>query len=476
MKKLLFIIIASFFIFLISCSQKSDNTSAAVSKGTITNISAEEAQKLLGNTNYIFIDVRQESEYIGWKINSSEGGHIEGAYDFTADWFDMLASDKDILTELGRKKIYLPMNLIIYDTKDADTNTAQKFADLGFHVMTLDGGIDAWIEKTKRPLEKMPNYEILVYPKWVYDLTQGNNPDIPKDKKFVIVELSYGDMEADYEKGHIPGAVHVDSKVIDVSGPQNLEEYEFLTLEEKAKFFRRPDDASIEKTLLSLGIDKDTLVIVYGPKPYANTRYALIMKYAGVEDVRVLNGGIKRYKADNLPLESGKVTPTPAASFGVKVPANPHWIIDLEEEKQLINDTNAVIASVRSWPEYLGEVSGYTFIGEANDIPNSRFAYAGSNPYNLLDYRNPDETMFNYQIIEDRWILWGITPDKRISFHCGTGWRASETLFYALALGWTNVTLYDGGWYEWHLYEDLPRKEKGVPKDAPETPVFHYTW
>ena len=321
MKKLLFIISLSFFISIISCSKKSESTSS-FPKGTVTNISVEDAEKLLGDTNYIFIDVRQESEYIGWKVNSIEGGHIEGAYDFTADWFDMLASDKDALTELGRKKIYPPMNLIIYDTKDTDTNVANKFANLGFNVMTLDGGIDAWIEKTKRPLNKMPNYEILVYPKWVYDLTQGNNADIPKDKKFVIVELSYGDMEADYEKGHIPGAVHVDSKVIDVSGPQNLEEYEFLTLEEKAKFFRRPDDASIEKTLLSLGIDKDTLVIVYGPKPYANTRYALIMKYAGVEDVRVLNGGIKRYKADNLPLESGKVTPTPAASFGVKIPAN----------------------------------------------------------------------------------------------------------------------------------------------------------
>ena len=223
MKKLFSITIISFFIFLISCSQKSDNTDTAVSKGTVTNISIEEAQKLLGNTNYTFIDVRQESEYIGWKINSSEGGHIEGAYDFTADWFDMLASDKEVLTELGRKKLYPPMNLIIYDTKEADTNTAQKFANLGFNVMTLDGGIDAWLEKTKRPLEKMPNYEILVYPKWVYDLTQGNNPDVPKNKKFVIVELSYGDMEAYYQKGHIPGAVHVDSKVIDVSGPQNLE-------------------------------------------------------------------------------------------------------------------------------------------------------------------------------------------------------------------------------------------------------------
>lgn len=58
MKKLFSITIISFFIFLISCSQKFDNTDTAVSKGTVTNISIEEAQKLLGNTNYTFIDVR----------------------------------------------------------------------------------------------------------------------------------------------------------------------------------------------------------------------------------------------------------------------------------------------------------------------------------------------------------------------------------------------------------------------------------
>ena len=77
--------------------------------------------------------------------------------------------------------------------------------------------------------------------------------------------------------------------------------------------------------------------------------------------------------------------------------------------------------------------------------------------------------MFNYNFIKQRWDKWGITSDKNISFHCGTGWRASETYFYALSMGYKNICVYDGGWYEWHLKEDSPKKENGLPEDAPES-------
>ena len=43
----------------------------------------------------------------------------------------------------------------------------------------------------------------------------------------------------------------------------------------------------------------------------------------------------------------------------------------------------------------------------------------------------------------------GITPDKRVAFYCGTGWRASETWFYAYLMGWQQAAVYDGGWFEW---------------------------
>ena len=83
-------------------------------------------------------------------------------------------------------------------------------------------------------------------------------------------------------------------------------------------------------------------------------------------------------------------------------------------------------------------------------------------------------TMFNYEMIADRWELWGITPDKEVSFHCGTGWRASETYFYAYALGWEDIHVYDGGWYEWHKIADSPRKADGLPDDAPEQEPQEY--
>ncbi len=36
-----------------------------------------------------------------------------------------------------------------------------------------------------------------------------------------------------------------------------------------------------------------------------------------------------------------------------------------------------------------------------------------------------------------------------VAFYCGTGWRASETFFYAYLMDWPNVSVYDGGWFEW---------------------------
>lgn len=175
----------------------------------------------------------------------------------------------------------------------------------------------------------------------------------------------------------------------------------------------------------------------------------------------------------NRPLETESNIPE-NVSFGTKVPSNPDLIYDYDEELGCVNDNQAVIASIRSWKEYIGNVSGYTYIGEAGDIAKARFGYAGSDPYSMEDFRNIDNTMFNYEMIKDRWVKWGIVPDKRISFHCGTGWRASETYWYSLALGYPDIHVYDGGWYEWSKMPDSPKKEPGVPADAPEQEPAEY--
>ncbi len=73
----------------------------------------------------------------------------------------------------------------------------------------------------------------------------------------------------------------------------------------------------------------------------------------------------------------------------------------------------------------------------------------------MSDFRNPDDTMVNFNYMEARWLDQGINPDNYNIFYCGTGWRAAETWLYAKALGWQNITVFDGGWFEWSE-EELP--------------------
>lgn len=318
--------------------------------------------------------------------------------------------------------------------------------------------------------ESLEHYEMYVYPQWVEELAEGGRPDTWEGETFQIVEVSLSSEEGEYDKGHIPGAVNVNADVLNhIPGPRALADYEVIPLEEQFKFWNRPSDEEIQKTLEELGITKDTTVVLYGTTAAttAAARAGLIMKYAGVEDVRLLNGGKTLWALEGRAWDTKKHKPQ-TVEFGAEVPANPDVFYDYEEELAAVNGKEAAIASIRSWEEYLGNVSGYTYIGEAGDIAGSRFGYAGSDPYSMEDFRNVDNTMFNYEEIAKRWALWGITPDREVVFHCGTGWRASETYFYALAMGWEDIHVYDGGWYEWHKRQGSPRKEKGLPADAPE--------
>ena len=82
----------------------------------------------------------------------------------------------------------------------------------------------------------------------------------------------------------------------------------------------------------------------------------------------------------------------------------------------------------------------------------------------MENYRNHDDTMRCYHDIAARWQEAGVTPEKRIAFYCGTGWRASESFFYAYLMGWDRIAIYDGGWYEWSLDAGNPTKT-GIPEN-----------
>jgi len=250
-----------------------------------------------------------------------------------------------------------------------------------------------------------------------------------------------------------------------------------LLLESPVTWNRRsPIDLKV--ALESKGISADTTVILYGrfgapdnndafPGSSAGhlgaIRSAAIMMYAGVKDVRILNGGLLSWEKAGFDIETKANYPKRVYDFGTDVPANPWVFIDIDEAKEYIKSNNKELVSVRSWAEYIGDVSGYNYIKKKGRIPGSVFGNCGTDAYHMENYRNIDHTTREFHEVEQQLQEAGLTPDKQLAFYCGTGWRGSEAFFNAYLMGNPKVSVFDGGWFEWSNDPNNPY-ETGEPK------------
>ncbi len=422
-------------------SNKTEDNKAEIKEDIIkTSIDKNELKKELENDDFVIVDIRSEAAYIGWKLEGeARGGHIKGAVDLPYSWTREIKGNK-LKNALIAKGIAPEKTIVVYDTHGKDSNSmAEVLKDLGYDkVLVYEGGMMEWSSDELLPMESLKNYDKLVHPAWINDLINGENPKTYAAKTYRIFEVSWGEPK-DYNKGHIPGAVHLDTNEI-----------------EEEPLWNRKTDEDLEKMLLKYGVTHDTTVILYGADTTAAARAASIFMYCGVEDVRLLNGGFNAWKTAGYEIETKGNLPIPVESFGIEVPANPEYIIDTKEAKMILANDNEELVSIRSWAEYLGKTSGYSYIKPKGRIKGSTWGHAGSDPYHMEDYRNINGTMRNYKEIAENWKDWGVTPDKKSAFYCGTGWRASEAFFDAYLMGWENIAVYDGGWFEWSMDKSNP--------------------
>jgi thiosulfate/3-mercaptopyruvate sulfurtransferase len=302
-------------------------------------------------------------------------------------------------------------------------------------------------------MERMPRHAHLVPPSWLAARISGAPAPADAETRTVLCHAHYRN-RADYEKGHIPTALDLDT--LDLESPET---------------WNRRSPGEVRDALIRLGIDRDTTVVLYGrfsfpdnddPFPGSSAgqlaafRCAFIMLWAGVRDVRVLNGGLQSWLDEGFELTTTEGGRRPVESFGGDVPGAPELAVDLPGAREILAAPDANLVSVRSWPEYVGEVSGYNYIEKKGRIPGSVFGACGSDAYHMENYRNLDHTTREYHEVEAMWKRVGITSGKRNAFYCGTGWRGSEAFFNAWLLGWPRVSVYDGGWFEWSADPDNP--------------------
>ena len=208
-------------------------------------------------------------------------------------------------------------------------------------------------------------------------------------------------------------------------------------------------DEELTKFALDYGFTKDDTIIVTGPDVMASYRVAVVLRYIGVSDVRVLNGGNDAWVSAGYELETKSNEKTPGTDFGTTIPANPDLIVTIPELKEELKNGDSILVDNRSWDEYIGKVSGYSYHDKKGRIPGAVYGYAGTTSVTLEDYRNIDNTMRNANEIKALWDKAGIDTNKELIFMCGSGWRAAEVLTYANVMGYENTKLYSDGWIGW---------------------------
>jgi len=426
----------------------------------------------LGESDFAVIDSRTDEEYNGWQLyGEARGGHIPGAVQIPYEWF--YASDNNTVLSHENLKSLFETRGITSDKEVTSYCTAGIRSGFVYFALRLLGyqnvsnyanSIYEWSADSSLEMDKMKNYQALVYPDWVNKLIKGENPPTYPGNGYVILYTSYEPRYSEnrtdykgtvYETGHIPGAIFMDVYSLE-NGP-NSEYGDGYAFPEEGNVKPIPE---LQEFLGGLGISKDKTVVVYAHDDISmmtagRTAWALLL--AGVDDVRILNGNYAAWGAYGGDIETTPNTPSPV-SFG-DASGNPQYLATTNDVRAVANGTStaAVIADDRSWEEYTGESNSYYhYFHELGRIKTARWI---GDWWELT--RDDFESLKTYTEVEQDWTNAGFSPDTEIYFYCGTGWRSGLYTFYAYLMGWPAAN-YDGGWFEWSYYGN-PR-ETGVPQ------------
>lgn len=233
------------------------------------------------------------------------------------------------------------------------------------------------------------------------------------------------DAQAEYLAGHIPGAVFFD---IDAVADTTTDLPHML-----------PSPNDFARMVGALGIGEDMTIVVYDEIGlFSAPRVWWTLLTMGARDVRILEGGGPKWRAERRAIETGAVS-RPAATF--RTSFNPARVVDFDTVRARSKDHAAQIADARAAGRFTGEVPEPRAGLRGGHIPGSVNV-----PVGLL---TADGKMKPVAELQALFAEQKLDLNEPIITSCGSGLTAASLALALELSGAKQVAVYDGSWTEW---------------------------
>ena len=227
-----------------------------------------------------------------------------------------------------------------------------------------------------------------------------------------------------YLAGHIPGAVFVDLETELADPPSAAEGRHPL-----------PSLQRLESAARRWGIRDGDIVIAYDATGgLAAARAWWLLRWGGLADVRLLDGGLDAWRRAGGPVEAGDVAPAPG---NVTLPGGGMPVLTIDQAAAL--PSSGVLLDARARERYRGEVEPVD--PHAGHVPG-----AVSAP--TTDNLAPDGTFLPAAELRERFAGLGARPGTTVGVYCGSGVTAAHEVA-ALAAAGIDAALWPGSWSQW---------------------------